>query len=54
MLSVEGLSMTLSINDAQNNNNCHHAESHYDECRILFVVMLGVILLNVVVPFHPH
>ncbi len=49
MLSIEGLSITLSI---QNNNTCHYAEGRYDECRILFVVMLGIIILNVVTPFE--
>jgi len=28
---------------------CHHAESRYAECLVLFIVMLSVIVLNVVI-----
>jgi hypothetical protein len=35
--------MTLNINDSQHNNPLHYAE-----CRVLFIVMLSVVVLNLI------
>ncbi len=42
-LSIQGLNVTLSINDTQSKNVLYYAEY-----RILFIVMLGVIMMNFV------
>jgi hypothetical protein len=44
-LSSKGLYVTLSLTDTQHNRTLHYAE-----CHILFIVMLGVIMLNAIVP----
>jgi hypothetical protein len=39
-LSIKGLYVALSINNTQHTNPLQYADSHYAECRVLFVVML--------------
>jgi hypothetical protein len=40
--------MKLSITVTQHSNALHYAECLYGECRVLFIVMLSVGMLNVV------
>jgi len=46
-LSINGLDVTLSINDTQDDNALQNAMCCYAECRILFIIMLNVIMLSV-------
>jgi hypothetical protein len=46
-LSIKGLNVTLSINDAEHNNGMHYAECRYADCRILSIVMLIVVMLSI-------
>ncbi len=47
-LRINGLDVTLSINDTQDDNALQNAMRCYAECHILFIIMLNVIMLNVI------
>ncbi len=46
-LSINGLFVTLSLNDKR-----HYAECHYAECCSLFIVVLSGVMLSVVAPLY--
>ncbi len=44
----KGLYVTLSINESEDNNALYCAECHHTECRIWFIIMLCVLILNAI------
>jgi hypothetical protein len=48
-LSIMALYVTLSINDTQNNNVQQYAKRHYDECRILLIALMSVVVQNAII-----
>jgi hypothetical protein len=50
-LSIMGLFATLSINDIKHTSiECRDAEFRYAECQDFLNIMLGVVMLNAVMP----
>jgi hypothetical protein len=47
-LGLRGFYETLGIDDSKHNNALHYAEYVYDECHVLFIVMLNFIVLSVI------